>query len=223
MAFSKEWDECYKKNSQMSLWPWSDLVSLISRHCKGLLADRSGSVLEIGCGAGANIPFILASGLNYYAKEGSASIVRSLRMRYPELSDSIEQVDFTDYRGGEIHKKYDLIFDRAAITHNDHDSILSTLDFIYQSLNTGGIFIGSDWFSDKHQDIKYGHLCDDESTYDNFSVGQFVGVGKVHFTNKNSLEKMFAKFNILHLEEKVITTYIPDEHVFAAWNIVVKK
>ena len=52
-GFSIEWDQRYKENLQMSIWPWSDLVSAVMR----LRLPASTRVLELGCGAGANIPF----------------------------------------------------------------------------------------------------------------------------------------------------------------------
>ena len=48
-----------------------------------------GRVLELGCGAGANIPFFLALGMDYYAIEGSPTIVKQLHKRYADLADKI--------------------------------------------------------------------------------------------------------------------------------------
>ena len=68
MSFCKLWDEQYQSGSHQSIWPWSKVVSLVSRSCK----DLSGkNVLEIGCGAGANIPFFISKKVNYYGIEGS--------------------------------------------------------------------------------------------------------------------------------------------------------
>ena len=30
--FSKNWEKVYKKKQQVSVWPWSDLITLISRY-----------------------------------------------------------------------------------------------------------------------------------------------------------------------------------------------
>jgi len=56
MVFSKEWEICYREKKQMSLWPWSDLISYVMRYCKP--TSNYFNVLELGCGAGANIPFL---------------------------------------------------------------------------------------------------------------------------------------------------------------------
>ena len=39
-------------------------------------------VLELGCGAGANIPFFSSLNVEYYAIEGSPTIVESLRKKW---------------------------------------------------------------------------------------------------------------------------------------------
>ena len=73
MSFSKEWDQIYKKNTQMSIWPFSDLISYVKRYLP--FVGSSNSVLELGCGAGANIPFFKSLGIDYFAIDGSITIV----------------------------------------------------------------------------------------------------------------------------------------------------
>ena len=91
-GFSKEWDKRYKENTHMSIWPWSDLVSFVMSN---LPQKENFNVLELGCGAGANIPFFKSIGANYYAIEGSASIVENLHNKYPQFKDNIIVGDFT--------------------------------------------------------------------------------------------------------------------------------
>ena len=58
MTFSQEWDNRFKENKNISIWPWSDLVSFVMRYAKP--SNPQFRVLELGCGAGANIPFFLS-------------------------------------------------------------------------------------------------------------------------------------------------------------------
>ena len=62
--FSSEWDNCYRNNGHMSKWPWSDLVSFCMRYVD-FQEDRL-KVLELGCGAGANIPFFISMGVEVF-------------------------------------------------------------------------------------------------------------------------------------------------------------
>src|SRR5471030_3036260 len=130
MSFSIEWDERYKENTHMSIWPWSDLVSYVMRYARP--SGKEYKVLEIGCGAGANIPFFQALGVEYYAIEGSQTIVESLHKKYPKLQKNIVVCDFTDDLV--FSEQFDLIVDRAALTHNMTVAIKNSLSLIYNSL-----------------------------------------------------------------------------------------
>ena len=141
MSFSEQWEERYAANTHLSVWPWSDIVSLVHRHCKQVIAT-GGRVLELGCGAGANIPFFKVVGVDYYAIEGSPTIVRQLHERYPDLAENIALGDFTSFQP--FSEKFDLVIDRAALTHNSTVAIKKGLQVVFDSLKTGGIFIGSD-------------------------------------------------------------------------------
>jgi len=124
MGFSQEWEERYADNTHLSIWPWSDIVSLVHRHCKPLIAAR-GRVLELGCGAGANIPLFLALGWDYYAIEGSPAIVAQLHQRYPHLVNNIRVADFTTDQP--FDSFFDVVIDRASLTHNNTSSIKNVM------------------------------------------------------------------------------------------------
>lgn len=222
MGFNYEWDRCYTENTQMSVWPWSDVVSLVHRHCKRIIAAGEGRVLELGCGAGANIPLFLALGMDYHAIEGSPTIVKQLHQRYPDLVEKILLGDFTVEQP--FPKGFDLLIDRAAVTHNNTASIKNTLEIAIESLNLGGIYIGSDWFSKNHSDFFEGERGVDDFTRKNYTKGQFTGVGEVHFSDEAHLRELFSSFEIIFMEEKLMRCHEPsDKHQFASWNIVAKK
>ena len=87
MGFSKEWDSVYKSGNQLSIWPWTKLVSLVYRYVKPVPNMK---VLELGCGAGANIGFFQALNVDYYAIEGSWSMVEKLQKKYSVENIHIE-------------------------------------------------------------------------------------------------------------------------------------
>lgn len=222
MAFDSNWEQCYASNTHLSTWPWSDLVSLVHRHCKPLIAAKAGRVLELGCGAGANIPLFLALGMDYCAIEGSPTIVAQLHQRYSNLVNNIRIGDFTvDEPFG---WDFDVVIDRASLTHNNTCSIKNAIQMFFKYIKPGGLFIGTDWFSTNHTDFLSGEMVGDKYTYNNFNKGQFVGVGNVHFSDETHLRDLFSKFQILFMEEKVVRRYEPnDNHKFASWNIVAKR
>ena len=81
-GFSSEWDERYQDCTHMIIWLWSTLVSFEMRYSNPNVTRFR--LLELGCGAGANISFLFTLGIDYYAVEGSKSIVTRLHSRFPQ-------------------------------------------------------------------------------------------------------------------------------------------
>ncbi|HUX95591.1 MAG TPA: class I SAM-dependent methyltransferase [Bacteroidales bacterium] len=216
MGFSSEWEKTYASNQQIVLWPWNDLVSYIMRYTKP--KSSSESVLELGCGSGANIPFFKQLGIKYFGLEGSPTIVKMLKEKFPEFAKNIRVADFTyeiPFEG-----LFDIVVDRASLTHNDTKSIRSCLSMIHERMKPGASYIGIDWFSTNHSDFLKGKPIGDGFTHDNYSDGQFLGVGKVHFSDKEHIQELFEGFEIKILEEKRIYRAIPsDNHTLSTWNI----
>lgn len=213
------WEEIYKNNDQMCKWPFTDLVSLVSRNRSNIPVNCK--VLELGCGAGPNIPFFLDSGFDYHAIEGSQSIVDKIHSSFPSLEEKVKAGNFVTEPF--FDNRYDLIVDRAAITHNTDEEIKTIIDKIYSSLNKGGFFIGVDWFSSKHADAGKGVKIGSK-TRTNLDHGQFNGVGKVHFFDENELKGLFSKFSIHGLWHKTRECYTnTDRPLVACWDMVVSK
>ncbi len=220
MGCSKEWDECYKRNEHLSIWPWSDLISYVKRYVN-FTADKF-KVLELGCGAGANIPFFKSLGMQYYSIEGSKTIVETLWKKFPEYKDTIITGDFTS--DIPFEEKFDLIVDRGSLTNNTTLAIKNCLKNIYEKLNKSCGFIGIDWISTLHSDYKEGIVDGDINTKNFIKTGHLSGYGRVHFSDKKHLLELFSNFKMEILEHKIIERSIPDEkYIMASWNFLAIK
>ncbi len=215
--FSADWENAYSAGRGGDRWPWSDLVSYVMRYAR--LSQAPFRVLELGPAYGANIPFFAGLGVEYYGIEGSESAVVGLKERFPDLAGSIRVGDFTSEIPFDLH--FDLIADRASLTHNSSAAIASCIELVRSRLVPQGLFIGIDWFSTLHSDFAIGTQAEDENTRKEFETGQFKGIGRTHFADRAHLEELFEDFVITHLEHKIVTEEIPhNEHVFASWNFV---
>lgn len=245
MAFSSQWDERYRSGTHLSRWPWSDLVSLVMRHANPREHPR---VLELGCGAGANIPFFLRLGFDYRGIEGSPYMVEDLRRSFPQIASHLHVGDFTraipehgptqadrnqsrgqtaDRKGttreGAAGRGFDLVVDRAALTHNSEEDIRRCLDLVWDALRPGGKFIGVDWFADSHDEARGGNPGRDPRTRSDYATGPFAGVGRVHFSDRTHVEDLFARFTLVHLELKTSRLLLPEKWTQAMWNIIAVK
>jgi SAM-dependent methyltransferase len=221
MAFSPEWDQLYREGRHLSRWPWSDLVGFVFRYARP--DDGFRRVLELGCGAGANIPFFVKLGVDYHAVEGSAAIVAALQAEFPSLREQIAVGDFT--RDLPFAGSFDLVIDRSSLTHNTTSAIRRTLAMMFERLRTGGKFIGIDWFSTACPDAHWGEALD-AHTRANIDRGEFTGLGAVHFSDKEHLVGLLADagFRVERLEHKLIDFVIPAAGgCLGRWNFVAVK
>ncbi|CAN5232829.1 hypothetical protein BH11PSE11_BH11PSE11_16520 [soil metagenome] len=220
MNFSAEWDAHYREVDRLSLWPWSDLVSYVMRYARPQATGFR--VLELGCGAGANIPFFENLKVEYFAVEGSPAIVSKLHERFPALKDRIVAGDFTTTIP--FDGEFDLVVDRSSLTHNTTAAIEQCLAAVHAKLKPGGKFIGIDWFSTANPQFQRGDAAGDAFTRGDFPDGQFAGVGRVHFSDKAHLLDLFKDFRMSMMEHKLVQQEIPDPaHSFATWNLVACK
>jgi SAM-dependent methyltransferase len=218
MSFSNEWEDIYQQNAHMSVWPWSDLVSLVMQHKP---EKTNFKVLELGCGAGANIPLFASLGASYYAVDGSETVVNKLHKKFPQFAKHIYVGDFTKDIPND---NFDLIVDRASLTCNSTASIVQCLNKCHKQLVVGGKFIGSDWYSTDYSDYSKGEQAEDVWTRKNFIDGSFNGTGSVHFTDKNHLLELFEQFKVLSMTHKYLCEEVPHKNSkFASWNLVAQK
>jgi len=201
MMFSKEWENRFSQGKSQSTFPWTDLIRYANKFGKPKWGNK---VLELGPGIGANIPFFLGRGMDYYAIEGSESAVRSILSRYPELEDKVIVGDFTQSLF--FDGKFNMIVDRSSVTHNDTKSIQNTLKLAAEKLEDDGRFIGIDWFSWDHNERRTGKVkVDDPYTYV-FDSGKFEECGSVHFSTGEHIFKLFKDAGMMleMLEHKTI-------------------
>ncbi len=221
MSDEDAWQRVYVSGKHVVDWPWSDVVSLVSRFAPR--TDRQRHVFELGFGTGPNIPFFLHSGGWVYAGiEGSEHAVAHARASFPDIAGALYHGDLTNF---ELPNAYDVVLDRASVTHNETDAIKRCLNNVRTALRPNGVYIGVDWFSMMHSDSGRGNEFD-PNTRHGIECGQFEGIGKVHFSNQAHLTCLLenAGFEIVYLAETVRTVYCGSSEpaVLGTFNFVAR-
>ena len=217
-GFSPSWNEAYASSASAApSWPFSDLIRLVNRH--GPTLNLNSVVLELGFGAGANIPYFESLGVAYWGIEGSQHAVEEAIRRFPAQASRLLIGDFS--APPTIGVTVDAVIDRSSMTHNSAVDIATGLQRLHGMMRPGAVYYGVDWFSTMHTDYNSGTAID-EWTRTNIPSGQFNGIGRVHFTDAAHLAYLFetAGFNIELLEHKTREGVLPRSNVVATWDVV---
>ena len=221
MSTIEAWEQNYQAGQHLSRWPWSEVVSLTFRHIKPL--GKQTRVLELGCGAGANIPFFLGIEAEYWALEGSPTATARLQAAYPLLANNLHCADFTTT--WPVQGRFNLILDRGSITHNPTQKIKAVLRQCKDKLCPGGQLICVDWFSSQHSSSQDGIEIDSHTRTD-IKSGHLANTGPVNFADETLLKDLFNEvgLEILWLEHKINTISVPqDIGPRATRNLVARK
>jgi SAM-dependent methyltransferase len=221
MASCDAWESLYAAGLHGSVWPWSDLVSLFMRHVR-----PSGSaieVLEVGVGAGANIPFVLSVGGRMSAIDGSATAISRLQERF--AGDDRVQLAVGDFTQSiPFDRVFDVVIDRGSITHNDDRGLRQAVAHVFRCMKPGGWLFGLTLFSSEMKESSCGDNGPDQWTRRDIKSGPLAGTGLAHFWNPEHIADVFADFEIVALEGHTVQYLVPEKSDgLAYYNLVARK
>lgn len=235
MSFSREWETAHADGRVCR-----DAVGQLCYMLEIFVPGPQERVLELGCGAGPNVDYWLRRPANYYGLEGSETAIAECKRRYPYIAKQFACCDFSQTQP--FGFEFDVIFDRASVSHNSYEAMQRCIGMALEYLKPGGIYIGVDWFSSNHSEIKRGEEID-RYTRTGYKDGQFRDVGAVHFSSESELGELFAGFEGVFLQERVTRSPYPDggfmkqvnrfrwqskafddgEYASAVWDLVARK
>jgi hypothetical protein len=212
------WNNIYKKKQQLAYWPWSEVVSLINKFSKNKLSNTKTKILEIGFGAGANIPFFLDKNLDYHGIDYSNKIVEQVKKKNKKIAKKLLISDINDALFP--NKKFDIILDRACLTHNSDNYIKKSLSILLNKMKKDSIFYGINWYSTKTTYLK---PFKKKKKLFYFSNGPFRNLGSVNFFTKSKISNFFKKFKIVYLAQNTTIIMQKKKFIISSWSIVAKK
>jgi ubiquinone/menaquinone biosynthesis C-methylase UbiE len=184
--------DIYAKGSQINKWPFSDLVSTVLKITSKKVRSNI-VILEIGCGTCNNIWFLASEGFDTHGIDMSKTAIQYGQKRLQCLGLK------ADLKVGDISKlpwpnsKFDIVIDRGALTHNNHENIREILNEAYRVLKLDGMIISSTLYGLNHPDRAFGKELSYHA-FDKFTQGYFKNVGLTSFFNAEDLQSLFANF-----------------------------
>jgi ubiquinone/menaquinone biosynthesis C-methylase UbiE len=199
---SVDWEaDIYAKGLQLNRWPFSDVVSAITRATTGKKKDEI-SILEVGCGTGNNIWFIAEEGYKGYGIDMSSSAIeygrKNLARRGLEADLRVGDISLLPWSDG----SFDIVLDRGALTQNDYGHIEAVLHEVLRVMKPGGKMFCFTLFGMQSPGRELG-IEVTKNTYDRFSGGLFSKVGLTSFFTAPDLHRLFKKFSVVEIQRHV--------------------
>jgi SAM-dependent methyltransferase len=125
----------YRRNAE-AYAGWAKAPSARLKDFLALLPS-SGSILELGCGAGNHSAEMLAAGFALRATDGSPEMaeIASRRLGHPVEAMLFHQLD--------DHAAYDGVWASACLLHVPRDELAGILGRVHRALKPGGLFYAS--------------------------------------------------------------------------------
>ena len=109
-----ERNDIYKNGKELNRYPSEILVSWVFRN----RVHKYKKVLDIGCGFGNNLRFLIENGFDAYGIDNSDFIIQSISAEFNDRvsEQSIKSTSFNS-------ESFDLLIDRQSIQHNLTDDL----------------------------------------------------------------------------------------------------
>lgn len=212
--YNQHWDDKFNSR-EWGRYPPEDLVRFMGRNFK--IANRDGiSVLEVGCGPGANIWFLHREGYRVAGIDGSPAAIEKARQRLLDENAALHEIEpelvvgnFSSLPWKE--NSFDVVIDIFAIYANTIDVIEQTLDEVYRVLKPGGRFYSKLWGT---KTTGFGQGREIElHTYDDIPLGPCRDMGISHFFDIDEIRQRFASFRIDAIDTIVRSDTIIDSDI----------
>ncbi len=198
-------------------YPAENLIRTVMRTYRDPQDRANTKVLELGCGAGANLSFFLAEGFQTYGIDGAPSAIAKAKQRLQagpgqtlDLSVQLfEEISFAD-------QSFDLIVDYYAIYANPLAVIDATYAKVRDLLAPNGRFYTRVWGTEC-TGANTGKMIE-PNTSKNPTAGPCKDMGVSHFFTREELENRFADWGDVKIARTLAEDYngeISEE--FAVW------
>jgi SAM-dependent methyltransferase len=195
------WDSLFAARP-WSQYPPEELVRFMARAFPDARQREGVRVLEVGCGPGANLWYLVREGFVVSGIDGSAHAIAAARRRL--RTESLTDRSMPELRVGNFavlpwaDQTFDAVIDIEAIVHNPMAVIGAVLSEIWRVLKPGGRVFAK-MFGPATTGAQSGAKLE-PGTSQNPTCGPLKGCGIVHCMTETEIRDGFKRFSRLELD-----------------------
>lgn len=198
------WDKTWEGVHSQRFWggyPNEEFIRFMARNYYKS-ADRSAvTVLEIGCGSGANMWYLGREGFTAMGIDGSSSAIENANkyLAAEKVPGKCVIGDVANLEGVIGRKRYDIVADIGCIQCNTLSDAKKIVHEAYEVLKPGGkifslLLSNGSWGEGSGNEVE-------KSTYEDISEGPLVGTGLNRFYSRTDVDELMSKFSNLNVEQ----------------------
>jgi|LauGreDrversion4_2_1035121.scaffolds.fasta_scaffold13749_6 SAM-dependent methyltransferase len=220
-SYLEVWEQIFSKK-EWGEYPPEDLIRFVKRNSRGARQR----ILEIGCGPGANLPFLAKQAKLLGGVDFSKTAISIANQRMGRLSDVDPSI--IDLRCGDISalpwgdSTFDMVVDVFALYANPTATISQALREVARVLYSGGLMYSKVWSASNIDHYKLGQPDLEKGTFSNSHIGPCANMGVSHYFERAEIEELWrdAGFEILEIYQlnlcSIYTGFILEEYQISA-------
>ena len=194
--FAMQWEKIYERGEQLNEYPYTEVVAFLHQYKK---SNGGLNMLDVGSGPGDHAALFASQGFYVDAFDASQTAIDFAKDKYGEYENLKFFCNMTDDFVGTIN--YDLVLDRLCTSQTGFKSTKSFYSRLTQSLNSGASIFWQGFCSDNSgKSFALNHNLD-EGYWDEFSGGQFAGLGCTTFFTIKDVEAIFKDYDLVDIRE----------------------
>lgn len=204
------WEELHASRP-WGKYPAEPLIRTVMRAYRTPEVRAKTRVLELGCGAGANLGFFLAEGFQTYGLDGAPSAILKAEQRLRSLAADGQALDLKVQTFEEIDyppNSFDVVVDHFAIYANPMVVIDETYEKVHRMLAPGGRFYSCVWGA-RTTGANSGIMLE-PSTSLSPTEGPCRDMGISHFFSRPNLEAAFLDWTDVQITHRLTEEAVGD-------------
>ena len=223
VAGETTWDPVWEQLFQSREWgkyPPEHVIRFIARNFHGYTDRGSVSLLEIGCGPGANVWFMAREGFEVCGIDGSPTAIQSARQRLngEGLNADLRVGDFVQLPWGD--DTFDGVVENVSLYANPWASIQRAVNEVRRVLKPGAPFLSS-FFTNRTWGYGLGEMVEPDA-FINLREGPLSGAGFCLFLREERVPELFCDFDSLSFE-RISRTLDGDQRLLEQLVITCRK